>query len=155
MTVLASLMVVASVMIASPLITGHRGSGSESRRSPIPGNTLPSIAHAFAEGADLVEIDVQLDAHGDPILWHNKRVRINGRKVRVGEVAQADFPPLVGPTGIEARVPLFSDALRLALESGCCCKVMDVELKVYDDCRRAALAKAAVVSCWKPARRIE
>ena len=57
-TMLASLVVVASLTFASPLVTGHRGGGSESRRNPTPENTLPSIVQGFAKGADLVEVDL-------------------------------------------------------------------------------------------------
>lgn len=143
MTTFASLVAAVSLTLSAPLVTSHRG-GADGRRNPIPENTLPSIAGAFAEGADLVEVDVQLDAKGEPILWHNKRVRIGVRRIPAREVDQVDFPPVVGQGGFTTRVPLFGDALRLALESGCCAKVMDVELKVYHDCDRMALAKAVV-----------
>jgi glycerophosphoryl diester phosphodiesterase len=50
---------------------GHRGSGDSSVTNPLPENTLPSIEAAMADGADGVEIDVQLSADGVLVLMHD------------------------------------------------------------------------------------
>lgn len=50
----------------APLVVGHRGSAGTS-----PENTLVSIADAIESGADMVEIDVQLSADGEPFLFHD------------------------------------------------------------------------------------
>ena len=132
-----------SVVMGPPLIVGHRGTGADRPWNPYPENSLPSIAQAFAECADLVEIDVRLDACGRPILWHNPKVPVDGKRLPVSEVPLEEFPPLVGPTGITADVPTFQQALELALTLGQRRRVALVELKSHDgDEARCALVEA-------------
>src|SRR5690606_28759841 len=52
---------------AKPLITAHRGSSHRA-----PENTLAAIRQAMADGADIVEIDVQMTLDGVVILFHDK-----------------------------------------------------------------------------------
>ena len=46
-------------------------------------NTLESLMHAGASGADMVECDVQLTKDGIPIVYHDFNLKVNLRK-RVG-----------------------------------------------------------------------
>lgn len=58
-----------------PWIVGHRGV-----RAEITENTLAGFREAAAQGADLVEMDVQLAADGVPIVFHDwDLVRLAGR----------------------------------------------------------------------------
>jgi glycerophosphoryl diester phosphodiesterase len=127
-----------------PAIAGHRGTGSDRPWNPYPENSLPSIQKAFAEGAGLVEIDVQLDAREVPIVWHDEMVAIGGREVPARTVPRESMPLLVGPTGLAAEVPTFADALRLALQLGRCRRVLLVELKVHCPAERRLLAQRVV-----------
>ncbi|MFK7988323.1 MAG: glycerophosphodiester phosphodiesterase [Sandaracinaceae bacterium] len=51
------------------LVVGHRGDGSGGDE-----NTVASVERAFAAGADMVEIDVQLSADGVVVLMHDDTV---------------------------------------------------------------------------------
>ena len=52
-----------------PLIIGHRGAAADA-----PENTLAAFTLALAQGADGVELDVQLCADGVPIIIHDTTV---------------------------------------------------------------------------------
>lgn len=58
-------------------------------------NTLPSIAAAFAAGADLVELDLQLTKDGQFAVFHDHRLdyRTNGQG-RVGDYTMAELKKL-------------------------------------------------------------
>lgn len=135
----------AGALAASPpLVIGHRGTGMDGLANPYPENTLPSIEAAFEEGADMVEVDVQLDASGDPVLWHDMWVPTPTGSYRTHQLAPGDFPVLVGPDGLEAEVPSLRAALRMALEKAPGPKAMDIELKVHSEDQRGALVLAVV-----------
>jgi glycerophosphoryl diester phosphodiesterase len=57
-----------------PLVIGHRGSGTSSASEPLPENTTESALAALADGADGVEIDVQLTVDGVVVLMHDATV---------------------------------------------------------------------------------
>ncbi|MEZ4517332.1 MAG: glycerophosphodiester phosphodiesterase family protein [Chloroflexota bacterium] len=52
-----------------PLIIGHRGASADA-----PENSLQAFALAMAQGADGVELDVQLSADGRPVIIHDDTV---------------------------------------------------------------------------------
>jgi len=56
------------------VILGHAGEGFSSVTNPYPNNTLKSIEHAFADGADGVEVDVQLSKDSVLILFHDDKL---------------------------------------------------------------------------------
>lgn len=127
---LLGLALVAPGWAAPPLVVGHRGTGVNQAGNPFPENSLPAIRRGFAEGADLVEIDVQLDADGVVLLWHDDDLKVAGRPgVRTRDLRRADFPPLAGAAG-PVPVPRFRDALALALELAPGRVAMDVEIKL-------------------------
>jgi glycerophosphoryl diester phosphodiesterase len=68
----------------STLIIGHRGASADA-----PENSLTAFALAAEQGADGIEIDVQLSADGWPVLMHDERVdrTTNGS----GAVAELTF----------------------------------------------------------------
>lgn len=53
----------------TPLIIGHRGASADA-----PENTLAAFALAVAQGADGIELDVQLSADGWPVILHDHDV---------------------------------------------------------------------------------
>ncbi|MDX1597927.1 MAG: glycerophosphodiester phosphodiesterase family protein [Marinobacter sp.] len=68
-------------------ITAHRGSAFKA-----PENTLSAIEQAIRDGADYIEVDVQITADGVPVLWHDADMnRIFGLKERISKVAYEDI----------------------------------------------------------------
>jgi glycerophosphoryl diester phosphodiesterase len=55
--------------VAKPTVIGHRGAAGD-----FPENTLPSFAAALAQGAHILESDVQLSRDGIPVLLHDRSV---------------------------------------------------------------------------------
>ena len=58
-------------MPPSPWIVGHRGAGGEA-----PENTLESFQLAVEQGADMVELDLQLTADGTLVAFHDRDLRL-------------------------------------------------------------------------------
>jgi glycerophosphoryl diester phosphodiesterase len=54
---------------AHPLVIGHRGASADA-----PENTLSAFALALEQGADGIELDVQLSTDGWPVVMHDQRV---------------------------------------------------------------------------------
>src|SRR5687768_551498 len=94
-----------------PLVIAHRG---DHRRHVE--NTLPAIEAAVAEGADLVEVDVQLTADGGVVVVHDSTfARLWGDPRPVAAVDTLGVRAL--GTG-DRRVPLLRDALELSRATG-------------------------------------
>src|SRR5690554_204338 len=80
-------------------ITAHRGSAFAA-----PENSLSAIHQAIDDGADYIEIDVQLTRDGVPVLWHDSDMqRIFGRPERINEVAYDDIKDLDAGSWFDAR----------------------------------------------------
>jgi len=110
----------------------HRGVGMNRPQSALPENSLAAFRHAMAQGADGVELDVELTADGRLVVMHDDRLdrttTCTGcvsaytfdavRDCRLVNYARAasDEPP---PTLAEVYAALPADAL------------VNVELKVY------------------------
>lgn len=58
-----------------PWIVGHRGAGGEA-----PENTLESFRLAVAQGADMVELDLQLTSDGALVAFHDSDLQPIGRE---------------------------------------------------------------------------
>lgn len=129
---------------ARPLVIGHRGTGVNDSENPFVENTLPSIRQGFLEGADLVEIDIQLARTGEIILWHDEKVPTADGRKRPRELSPAQFPILQGPTGARTQVPTLSQVMDLAKEVSSSAKPLDIEIKIYEDEDRAPLVEALV-----------
>lgn len=144
-SLVVSCLVVLATVGGPPLVVGHRGNGADRPRNPYPENSLPAIAAGFAEGADLVEIDVQLTADNHLVLWHDEHVRVDpARRVRVRDVQYAELPWRREPEGFAAHVPTLDEALVVCLQCAEGRRVLDIELKVYDDDAREPLAEAVL-----------
>lgn len=80
-------------------IIGHRGAGTSSADEPLPENTIESAQQAFAEGAHMVEVDVQLSADGEVVLMHDDTVdRTTDGSGCVGEMTREELSALGVPT---------------------------------------------------------
>src|SRR5213593_3048107 len=51
------------------VLTAHRGSPNKA-----PENTLPAVAAAIADGADQLELDLQVSADGHLVVFHDQTV---------------------------------------------------------------------------------
>ena len=123
-----------------PLIVGHRGAGADHVASGWPENSLASIEAGFELGADLVEVDVQLDARGKVVLWHDAVISFSGdRFIPVRELTQQQLSYLAGHGRTGNFPPSLDDALAVALAHHHRRLVMDIELKVYATCDRVEL----------------
>ncbi len=73
-----------------PWIVGHRGAAGEAVE-----NTLPSFRRAVADGADMVELDVQLTADGELVVLHDwDLARLAGTPWQVEETRWEDLATL-------------------------------------------------------------
>ncbi|QWC84100.1 glycerophosphodiester phosphodiesterase [Nocardioidaceae bacterium] len=103
-------------------VIAHRGASARA-----PENTLAALAAAVADGADLVEVDVQRTADGVLVLLHDPRLERTtdarsrfgeGRELLLGSTAYDDIARLdagswFSPAFAGERVPRLTDALHL------------------------------------------
>ena len=78
-------------------VIGHAGSGFFSPLNPfnpLPPNSMSSILKAMTDGADGVEIDVQLSQDGVPVLFHDER--LEGMTPAHGLVGHLPAAKLIG-----------------------------------------------------------
>ncbi len=104
-----------------PLVIGHRGNPARQRE-----NTLASFAAALACGADGIELDVQLSADGDVVVYHDADM-----------VRLADDPRKIGTVDADElaerhQIPRLAEVLQLLNRS----TFVDIELKSYKTTRR-------------------
>lgn len=130
---------------------GHRGSGctdspharsSLARAGKPPENTLDSIARAYADGADFVEVDVLRTKDDVLVVTHSNRLsdhvlRQETRAPYVGDLAWAEVQSLrTGPEG-NGRIPTLEQVLELAAEQavrgGASDFVLNIEIKDVKD----------------------
>ena len=96
-----------------PLIWGHRGASAEA-----PENTLPAFALAQQQGADGVELDVQLCGSGEVVVLHDESLgRTTGfaglvRETPWSVVRTLDAGARKGSRWSGTRVPLLDEVLR-------------------------------------------
>jgi glycerophosphoryl diester phosphodiesterase len=123
-----------------PAVFGHRGASAH-----VTENTLAAFARALADGADGVELDVQLCSTGEVVVFHDDDLRrLGGRPDRVNRLPLAALREvrLAGGGAIPTLVE--------ALESCGGNALFNVEIK-YDGvrpsgCRALVDAVAAVVA---------
>lgn len=86
-----------------PLVIGHRGASADA-----PENTLAAFALALEQGAQGVELDVQLSADGNVIVMHDATVdRTTGGSGPVSGLTTAELRTL--DAGMGQRVPTLDD----------------------------------------------
>lgn len=76
--------------LEGPVVFGHRGASGER-----PENTLASFEHALAQGAQVIETDVQLTRDGEVVLLHDANVaRTTDGRGDVAELSAAELERL-------------------------------------------------------------
>ena len=122
-------------------ITAHRGDSSSA-----PENTIPAFEAAIMDGADFVEMDVQLTSDGVPVIMHDDTCRRTcGVKKSVGAMTLEQVETLNaaykwGGEYSGTKVPTLAEALE-------CCRdrvKMVIELKNYKGTDKKLLAEKAV-----------
>ncbi|WP_079086340.1 glycerophosphodiester phosphodiesterase family protein [Streptomyces silvensis] len=107
---------------AAVMTAAHRGQWRKA-----PENSLPAIRAAFADGAEIVEVDIQLSKDGVPVLMHDETLeRTTNGTGRVADRTVAQLRALrlrVGLGGRQAaltrhRVPTLADAMKEARTRG-------------------------------------
>ena len=116
--------------VAELAICGHRGTGP---KGAFPENTIESLNQAVREGAELVELDVQLSADGHVVLMHDDTVeRTTDGNGCVANLTLAELQALDAAVGTPlegqgVRVPTLAETMG-QVDSG-----LNIELKVPDD----------------------
>ena len=107
-------------------IWGHRGASGHA-----PENTMPAFQLAFEQGADGIELDVQLTRDNEVVVIHDETLeRTTDGHGWVADHALADLRRLDASRGREGfggtRIPLLADVLQLVAGTD---KVVNIELK--------------------------
>lgn len=105
-----------------PLIIAHRGSAGRYIE-----NTIPAFEAAVTEGADMIELDVQLTAEGVPVVFHDPTLeRICGIPGRISALSMKDIEKLKFADG------LFIPSLEETLKQFSAKILFDIEIKNRD-----------------------
>jgi glycerophosphoryl diester phosphodiesterase len=111
---------------ALPLVLGHRGSSACA-----PENTIAAFRRAIDDGADGVELDVQLTSDGVAVVVHDRTLRrTTGHRPRVSSTSSTRLAELDCGSWFDARyagerVPTLHEALELLAPR----MLVNVELK--------------------------
>ena len=95
-----------------PLIWAHRGASREA-----PENTLAAFALAASQGADGIELDAQLCASGEAVVFHDTSLaRVSGTPGLLAEapwtaLQKLDLGARKGARWAGERIPLLADVL--------------------------------------------
>jgi glycerophosphoryl diester phosphodiesterase len=108
----------ARIVASHTMIIGHRGSALA------PENTLAAVRRGFDDGADVVEVDVQLSSDGVPVLMHDDSVdRTTDGTGRVADLTIDQLKALdagswKGTAFVGEQVPTLAEALDAARGRG-------------------------------------
>ena len=100
---------------AAPWIVGHRGV-----REAVRENTVESVREAVAQGADMVEVDLQLTTDNELVVHHDPEIRVADEESRpIGRMTLAEIKhcrPVWRRDGIETvyEVPTLGEVLAAA-----------------------------------------
>ncbi len=140
--------------------TGHRGTGSNDPGNPFPENTIESMQQAFAEGADMIELDVIHSADGTLISLHDDTVDATtsgtgcAGDMTVAELQALDAAVGTSLEGTGVRIPTLLEVLD-AVDGDI---NIEIKLKLEDQCpdsdkpRMAADVAAAIAADSGPRR---
>lgn len=133
-----------------PRIVAHRGGAREA-----PENTLASLAHAVACGADGIELDVRLTADGVPVVFHDDDLgRFGGGAARVDATTARALRALdLGRRRRRfrgERIPTLAEAFAVAAPLA----LFNLELKPVRAPARLAAAVAAEIAAADLAGRV-
>lgn len=110
-------------------VTAHRGASKD-----YPENTMAAFLGAFEQGADWIELDVQMSRDKQVFVMHDMNFRrttgVNAYAYELDyeEIAELDAGSFFHPDFAGERIPLLSDVIDLAKEKGI---RLNIELK-YD-----------------------
>lgn len=130
-----------------PLVLAHRGASRDA-----PENTLAAFALAHAQGADGVELDAQLCASGEVVVFHDTSLgRITGRPGLLSEAPLSllrtlDAGSFKSPRYAGERIPLLAEVLSAAPQA----LLLNIELKCEQVDDRGLVA--AVIALVREAR---
>ncbi len=111
------------------IVIGHRGSPKSA-----PGNTLASIRAAIEERTDWVEIDVQLSADDEVIVFHDgDLMKAAGSGLKIADATTAQLSEIDLGTNFDPKfagegIPTFAEVLAESKDKA----GVVVELKIYD-----------------------
>jgi glycerophosphoryl diester phosphodiesterase len=127
-------------------VTAHRGFSYVA-----PENTMYAFQEAVDINADYIELDVQLTADGQPVIFHDSDIsRITGEK---GSISDYTYDELLefsagswfkrGETDYsDARIPLLAEVLELAKENNI---LLNIEIKQNDTAAETARLTAELL----------
>lgn len=90
-----------------PWIIGHRGAAASQ-----PENTLASVAAAVEQGADMIEVDVQLTTDGELLLVHDWDIELAGQRRVIEEYDARELRQAAAGAGkrlAEAPLPTLAE----------------------------------------------
>ncbi len=125
------------------LIIAHRGSAATA-----PENTLSALRKSIKDGADMVEIDIQLTKDGKVVLWHDKdAMRISGKGFVISETAYDTLETLDAGSWFSdkftgERVATLEEAVETGIKGNIS---LLLELKNYGDERDLLLDSAVSI----------
>ncbi len=106
---------------SQPLIIGHRGASADA-----PENTLAAFYQAVEQGADGIELDVQLSADGHLVIFHDDRVdRVSNGSGKVSQKTLAELKTL--DLGHDQSVPTLDELFEMLGHS----TLYNIELKDF------------------------
>jgi glycerophosphoryl diester phosphodiesterase len=117
--------------IELPLVTAHRGSSFKA-----PENSLSAIRAAFEDGADIIEIDIQMTSDGILVLNHDRSLtKVAGVGERVHnltfeEIAILDIGSRFSRQFSGEKIPTLAEVITYMIEIPSSVK-LNVELKDY------------------------
>lgn len=119
------------ILSGRPIILGHRGSPNNARE-----NTIESFRIALDEGADGVELDVQITRDGVPVVFHDDEFA-TGEKI--GELTFAEMREVMH--GLGAHVHTLDEVLRELAGKG----FVNIEVKTHrSEAEIVAIARKAM-----------
>lgn len=110
------------------IIVGHRGTGRDRRSNPWTENTLASFRRALDDGADMIELDVQMTSDGELVVYHDPRVKQRHlRRPLLGKLASYQLADvkLRGGETVPTLKAVFDEILPLRAQG----LLFDVEIK--------------------------
>ncbi|RMG85713.1 MAG: glycerophosphodiester phosphodiesterase [Chloroflexi bacterium] len=141
------------------LVFGHRGASHDA-----PMNTLPAFELALAQGADGVELDVQLTRDGHLVVIHDESVdaTTNGhgfvRDMTLAQLRELDSGSWFGSQFANTQIPTLDEVFetlgrRIIINVEIKSKSLrptNIEAKVAEVIRRHAMQKHVIVSSFNP-----
>ena len=137
----------ALIKLPDLLIIGHRGSGANDIEGRYLENTLPSYRAAINDGANAVEVDVQMSGDSIPVVNHDREVenvqndQCADGFVRVRDITAQTFKKSGLCTAFATKRPSLENVLREVPRKA----ILDIELKFFPLYTLPAVTRAMFV----------